>query len=52
MKKNKKKSVKQAKNKISVNSFITIAAIVLVIVAFASFMLKTSDNHILTHCLK
>lgn len=47
MKKNKKKSNRKLKKKDSTNKFIIIAAVILVLVAFVSFVLKTSDNHIL-----
>ena len=47
MKKNKKKTDKKGQNKNGSNKTIIIVAILLVIVAFASFVLKSSDNHIL-----
>lgn len=47
MKKNKKKKSKVVQKKNSTNRFIIIAAVILVLVAFISFVLKTSDNHIL-----
>ena len=47
MKKNKKKINKKVQNKNSTNKFIIIFGFLLVLIAFVSFVLKTSDNHIL-----